>query len=196
MDKEKLAKLLRRLQAGHDLDDFDQIVEITTDYVFRYASYLARNNHAAEDLTQKVFIVFWRNYAKIREPEKLASWLRGTLQNIWRSPRARRREIPFTVVFGDKEPAGGTEENDLIELLDESESLDRLRQDIQSALAGLCPRQRKSVDLRFRQGLTYPEMQARLGVKASTLYSYVSKALLKFRGEGVLKKWRAPANEQ
>ena len=108
-------------------------------------------------------------------PEEEEAWLfgiaRNRLSDFWRTGAIRRRALErlrWTV------PAGSAQEDDELARVAE---LDGLRDVVADALARLPERRRRAVGMRVVDGLTYPEIAARLGCSEQAARAQVSRGL-------------------
>lgn len=61
--------------------------------IYAYFRRLGVDVATAEDLTQETFIIAWQNYARLRAPEKLRSWLYGIAYRCNGMPGRRQKHI-------------------------------------------------------------------------------------------------------
>ena len=140
--------------------------------VFGLAARVSCDRHAAEDITQEVFIKVW-NEPEGFDPARgsMRTWLAmlahsGAVTWVRRSEAERRRErrgaesAPVT--------SGGVEE--AVESVIVSE---RAR----VALAALPAEQRRTIELAYLKGLTYREVAERLGIPEGTAKSRIRLGL-------------------
>src|SRR5436190_20966445 len=70
--------------------DFEKLVELHYQSLYRFAFSLTRSESEASDLTQQSFYIFAKSGGQIRDKSKVKSWLFTTLH---REYLARRRRI-------------------------------------------------------------------------------------------------------
>ena len=138
--------------------------------VFRTAFGILRDQDAAEDVTQQVFVELPQSLARFDERRPLAPWLYRLAVNISLDVSRRRRQHPASLdsALDVPSPDPGPE--------DVAEGRER-REAIQQAIASLDPRQRAAVVLRYYQGLSEAEMAIALGCRRGTVKSRLHYAL-------------------
>jgi len=61
--------------------DFEQTVRAYSADLYRYARWLCRDRHMAEDLVQEAFVRAWKSWAELRDPARVKAWLFTILRN-------------------------------------------------------------------------------------------------------------------
>jgi RNA polymerase sigma-70 factor (sigma-E family) len=130
----------------------------------RTAYLLAGSWDEAQDLVQATFVKLYVHWTRIRV-ETVDAYARRVLVNEFLAGRRRSRETPVSAIID--RPAI------------EPSTVDRLVLD--EALAGLPPRQRAAVVLRYWEDLSVAETAELLGVSTGTVKSSVSRALTALR---------------
>jgi RNA polymerase sigma-70 factor (sigma-E family) len=150
-------------------EDFEAYVRARTPALLRSAYLLSGDQHRAEDLVQDALISTHRAWRRISDPDAYARKIMYHLHISWWRRRGKGREV----VTGEvPEPAWGaaTEDNGLADRV----TLDR-------ALAGLPPRQRAVIVLRYYEDLTAAQAAEVLGVTLGTIKSQTARALSRLR---------------
>ncbi|MET9002329.1 SigE family RNA polymerase sigma factor [Amycolatopsis sp. NPDC004169] len=128
----------------------------------RVAFALCGDWHAAEDLVQAMFVQLYRRWRRVR-PGTVDAYARRILLNLFLAGRrVSGREYVTSSVPERASPPGR----------DSS-----LRLDVERALAGLTPRQRAMVVLRFLEDLPVSEVAALLGVAEGTVKSQTARGV-------------------
>lgn len=152
-----------------ELVQFETFVAHRLPALYRYARTLTGSRHDAEDLVQEALTrtgVAWRRVRRKEDPE---GYVRMTMiriiANRWRRPY---REFP--VSDGPDRPQVDTD-------------LERVAEDsaFHAALAGLPPRMRAVLVLRYVDQLTDAEIAGLIGCSVGTVRSQASRALSKLR---------------
>lgn len=158
------ADLVRRCLAG-DRVAWTTILARYADLAYALLRRAGLDDASADDAFQEVAVQLWKNLKRLRDVERLASWIGTTTRRVaWRSKgRARTRT-------GHEEAAARpdvTVEPAPDELLGSVEEEQALRE----ALAGLGQRCRELLSLLYFQSsdLTYDEIARRLGVPRGSL---------------------------
>jgi RNA polymerase sigma-70 factor (sigma-E family) len=159
---------------------FERFVAERGRSLLRLAYVLTGDPHLAEDLTQTALADayrHWRKVAAAREPE---AYVRKILVNAhlsWcrrRSSTERPTGATARVVGGSPDPA------------DEVASRDRMR----TLLAGLAPRARTVLVLRYYADLDDAAIAASMGVTESAVRATASRALAALRGHDLVGEGR------
>jgi RNA polymerase sigma factor (sigma-70 family) len=153
--------------------DFEALYRAARDDVFAYVATLLRDHSAAEDVTALAFERAYRKqrtYKARRGSER--AWLFGIARNAALDElRRRKRAAALTAEPADLDAA--TPE-------DAAEAALR-RAAVRVALAGLGPRERELVALKFHAGLDNAEIAAVIGVSVSNAGTQLHRAMTKLR---------------
>lgn len=148
---------------------FDALYRANADDLFAYAMTLLRDRDAAEDVTMAAFERAFRHrrsFDRRRGSER--GWLFGIARNAALDElRRRKRSTPVA-----DEPA---------DTADPSESDPLVRAAVRSALAGLDPRERELVALKFVAGLSHAEIAEVLGTSVSNAATRLHRVIVKLR---------------
>lgn len=107
--------------------DFTVLVKAYADDLYRYARWLCRDSHQAEDLVQETFLRSWRGFSGLRSAGSAKAWLITTLRREYF--RGRRPEVEVSLDDPDQISSEGDWAHDVPRLdnaLDAARSLDRL----------------------------------------------------------------------
>jgi RNA polymerase sigma-70 factor (ECF subfamily) len=152
--------------------DFEGLYRATRDDVFAYVATLLHDRGAAEDVTALAFERAFRKSGKFdsrRGSER--AWLFGIARNA-ALDELRKRKRSAALAAEPEDAAPGPDEE-----------MDRAlrRAAVRTALAGLPPRDRELIALKFHAGLDNAEIAAVLGVSASNAGTRLHRALTKLR---------------
>jgi RNA polymerase sigma factor (sigma-70 family) len=175
MDEPDDIELLGRFVEQHSEADFAVLVRRQIDLVYSAALRQTRNPHAAEEVTQAVFVVLARKAGSLLRLGTLTGWLyqatRLTAANYLRteSRRARRDQEAYMQSLIN-EPAESSEEawTQTAPLLD-------------SAMGELSPADRDAVLLRYFQNKSLRDVGLALGVNEDAARMRLNRALEKLR---------------
>ena len=151
---------------------FDALYRSSADAVYAYAASLLRDRSAAEEVTAAAFERAFRKQRSF-DPRRgtQRAWLFGIARNAALDElRRRKRRDELTA-----EPAGDEPAPD-----GEAEAAER-RATVRAALAGLDPRERELIALKFHAGLDNAEIADVLGVSPSNAGTRVHRALTRLR---------------
>lgn len=174
-------ELVQRAQAG-DEDAFGTLVRNHYEPVFRLVNSMIRDEHAARDVCQEIWLSVWKNLAAFRGESKFSTWVhpiatRRAIDHLRSRKRWFSRFIPF---LSDTEGAdeGGT--RDTVAAAREAVAESDPRQDLEKqernarferAINLLPPKHRAVLALREVQGLSYDEIAQNLGIARGTVMS-------------------------
>jgi len=152
--------------------DFDALYRAARDDVYAYVVTLLRSRSAAEDVTAQAFERAFRK-AKSYDPGKGGprAWLFGIARNAALDELRRGKRVATLVA----EPV------DAAAAPDEAAERALERAAVRDALAGLPPRDRELIGLKFHAGLDNAEIAAVLGVSVSNAGTQLHRAMTKLR---------------
>lgn len=166
-------QLLRRFADEHSEAAFTELVQRHLPLV--RATALRRvggDAHAADDVTQQVFVALARKAAALRGHATLAGWLytathHATADWVRREQRRKQRETVASSMHSQESPA------------DNSAEAERLRPLLDDALVALRPDEREAIVLRFFSGRTFSEIGSTLALSEEAARKRVDRALEK-----------------
>lgn len=169
------AQLLRRYVENRSEEAFAGLVERYLGLVYHSAArQLGGDTHAAQDVTQTVFLLLAEKARTLAGHPNLAAWLHATthfkVTAVLRSERRRRMREEAVHTMG--------------EILNEScldADWERIRPVLDEALLKLSERDREAVLLRFFQGRSFAEIGVRLSLAEKSAHKRVERALDKLR---------------
>ena len=156
-------------------DRFDEFVRARWTATARLAYAIALDHGRAEDLTQEAFAKLWFRWSRVRDGNPEA-YLRRILLTTYLSGRRRR--------WTGERPTDALPEQIVANGTDRVDDRDWLR----AALAGLSPRQRAVVFLRYAEDLPEREVAELLGCTTGSVKQHASRGLAALR--------RLPSDDQ
>jgi RNA polymerase sigma factor (sigma-70 family) len=150
--------------------DLEALYRESRDDVYAYALTMLRDAAAAEDVTAQSFERALRR-RRLFSPRRGTprAWLFGIARNAALDELRRRgRHAELTVDPPDR--AG-----------DDAAELTVLRLDVRRAVAGLAPREREVVALRFHADLSHAEVARVLGISESNAQTLLHRTIQKLR---------------
>jgi RNA polymerase sigma-70 factor (sigma-E family) len=147
--------------ASVDLD-FSEYFAARVQRFRRVAFALCGDWHSAEDLVQAMFVQLYRRWRRVR-PGTVDAYARRILLNAFLAGRRTAGRERVTSAPPDRATPAGHDSHD--------------RVDLERALAGLTPRQRAMVVLRFLEDLPVAEVAALLGVAEGTVKSQTARGI-------------------
>ncbi|MBL9089443.1 MAG: sigma-70 family RNA polymerase sigma factor [Planctomycetia bacterium] len=158
------ADLVRRCLEG-DRVAWTSILSRYADLAYALLRRAGLDDATAEDAFQEVALLLWKNLKKLRDVERLASWIGTTTRRVaWRlRKRGRTREGHETAAARDDDAPGAAP--------DEAAARVEEEQSLREALSALGERCRELLSLLYFQpvDLTYDEIAHRLGVPRGSL---------------------------
>ena len=170
MRKEPTDSELVAALKGGDRAAFEELFQRNQRRVYSVAlNFFGGRCHAAEDVTQQVFLKLFRNAGKFRGDAKVSTWLYRITINLCIDEQKRRKRFSF---FGDLFGSGESlpdppRENSLgsFELEDE----------VRRAVGELKPVFRLAIVLKHVEGMSYREMAEVLECSEGTVASRLSR---------------------
>jgi RNA polymerase sigma-70 factor (ECF subfamily) len=83
VEKESLAPLAERTRDG-DAAAFRQLIDATSERLYRLALHLMRDGDEAEDVVQETYIRAWQRRGDLRDPHAVVPWLSRIARNAAR----------------------------------------------------------------------------------------------------------------
>jgi RNA polymerase sigma factor (sigma-70 family) len=164
--------LLRQYAENNSDEAFAALVTRHINLVYSVALRQVGNPHAAEEITQAVFIILAQKVASLRHDRALSSWLfqvtRLTTNNFIRSETRRHRREEEAYMQNILNEAGTEVWLKIAPLLDD-------------AVAGLRGKDRQAIVLRFYEGRNLREVGLALGASEAAAEKRVNRALEKLR---------------
>ena len=153
------------VRAGWE-DQFVEYFRVRAQPLRRLAYSLCGDWHTAEDLVQLTFVRLYRRWPSVRD-ESVDAYARQVLVNVFLTHRRTRR---WESLMADppERAVGGADPTDGLA--------------VRRALAGLAPRQRATVVLRYLEDLPVAEVAALLGISEGTVKSQTARAIQSMRG--------------
>lgn len=163
--------LFRRAKEG-DEDAFGEVVKAHYEYVFRLVCSVIRDEDAARDVCQEVWITVWKNLSKFRGDSKFTTWLhpiavRRAIDHLRKRRKWYDRFLPFLAEDGGETSEVPATDSNPRRDLERTESNDRFER----ALASLPLKHRTVLALREIQGLSYEEIATAVKCRPGTVMS-------------------------
>ena len=177
--------LLARLRGG-DHATFDEIFRQWYEPVVRSANRVVHDPGVAEELSQDVFLEFWRRREALALDSSIAGYLmqavRNRALNHLRHLAVQKRSVVYVEALS--EPA---------EHADVAVQGREVEMAIAAAIAELPPRTREVFVMSRERGLRYSEIADELGISVKAVEANMSRALRMLREQ--LAPFLAPSND-
>lgn len=171
------------LTSSQELDDFDSVVRLYWQRVFRFALASLRDRHSAESLAQDCFFRAYRARASFRGEASVSTWLMQIAVNLVRDhvrdrrlqfwKRARQTAVDVTAAASWIADAGASPEA--------AASMKERVQAVWDATENLSERQRTVFLLRFVEDMDLLEIAAATGMKEGTVKIHLFRAVQAIR---------------
>jgi RNA polymerase sigma-70 factor (ECF subfamily) len=158
--------------AGGDEAAFARLVAEHQPAMARVAYVICGDADVARDATQNAWSIAWRRLRTVRQPDRLRSWLVAIAANEARQALRRRRRQPVVDISAALGTDAGGDPGETIAVVD-----------LQQALVGLTPDERRLLALRFVAGLDSAEIGRHLGMSASGVRSRLARLVERLRSE-------------
>ena len=162
--------LLRQYAENNSDEAFAALVTRHINLVYSVALRSVGNPHAAEEITQAVFIILAKKAAGLRHEKALSSWLfqttRLTANNFVRSEVRRHLREQEAYMQSVSNESG-------------SDIWSRIAPSLDTAVAGLREKDRQAIVLRFYEGRNLREVGLALGTSEAAAEKRLSRALEK-----------------
>lgn len=165
---------VERLKMG-DLSAFDALFHKYSEMLYAFALSITRNQYAAEDITQLVFMKVWEKRAQIKEHLSFKSFLFSVAYHetisLLRKEKSEKRRINEYLHFS-------------ISQTNETEQSVEFKniQDIANQVIDQMPEKRKSIFRLSRdQGYTNKEISEKLNISIKTVENQMTSALSSLR---------------
>jgi len=148
---------------------FQQVLREHRDRVFSHALYSLRDRDDAEDVTQEVFLRYWRTDPDVPD-DRIGAWLTRVVHNLCIDHTRRRKTI--RAYFGRPDP-------DAMERLVASapdHQSDSLSSEVMAAMEALSPETRSIVLMHYEQGLKLREIADLLDANVNSLKVRIHRA--------------------
>lgn len=162
-----------------DEESLEDLIKRYIKPIYSFAYRYIGNAHDAEDITQEVFLKFWRNLKKFDRGKNFKTWIFAIAKNSCIDFLKKKKTISFSVFENEKG------ENGLIDVLIDPHPLpqellekDDIAQVLTSAMDNLSPKYRMVLFLRYNDHFTFREIAESLDEPLNTVKSKHRRALI------------------
>ena len=189
------SRLLQQFIATRDGDSFEQLVHHHIDLVYAAARRQMHDAHAAEDVTQAVFIVLSRKADRLIASGRPNVMLSGWLYQVVRLASVRALRDQARRRRKDEAAAKAVLESQAARPESQSQ-LDEMLPHVDEALARLRPHDREAVLMRFYRRQSFAEVAGALGISEEAARKRVERALDRMRSILRRRPMPLPARRQ
>ena len=156
--------------------DLEAWLDAAMPRIYGLAYALTGNQHAAEDLSQEALATVVRKWRTVQRAESSTAYARQIVVNTFLSHKRKRwaKEVVSDAAVTELAPQTRDHADAVV-----------TRDALVEALAGLPPRQRTAVTLRFYEDLPDAAIAALMGCSVSTVRSSIHHALATLRARAV-----------
>jgi RNA polymerase sigma-70 factor, ECF subfamily len=151
--------------------DFEKLVELHYQSLYRFAFSLSRNENDAADLTQQTFYILAKSGSQVRDPGKVKSWLFTTLHREYLGRRRKMVRFP-QMDFEQAEP-------ELPAIAPTIESADAPA--VLKALGQVDTNFQAAVALFYLEDYSYPEIADILEIPLGTVKSRIARGIMQLQ---------------
>jgi RNA polymerase sigma-70 factor (ECF subfamily) len=176
LSPESERELLQRAQAGNE-EAFGTLMRHHYEPTFRLVQSMIRDEHAARDVCQEIWLTVWNKLKDFRGEAKFSTWVypiatRRAIDHLRSRQRFTKRFLPF-LTGDDNEESGGVRTPEAVAESDPRAELEKVERNarFERALNSLPPKHRGVLALREIQGLSYDEIAENLGIARGTVMS-------------------------
>jgi RNA polymerase sigma-70 factor (sigma-E family) len=155
---------------AQDEAEFTDLVTAVSPRLLRTAYAVCGDRHLAEDAVQSALASAYRSWRLVKGADSREAYLRKMVVNELLGRRRRKSWALASPRASAHEPSHVSHEADVVE-----------RDRVWSAVAGLPPRQRAVVGLRFYEGMSEAEIAEALGIRPGTVKSQAAAAMAHLR---------------
>jgi RNA polymerase sigma-70 factor (ECF subfamily) len=161
-----------RLAAHQHREAFELLLGRFKDRVFRLACGLLRDETAAEDMTQDIFIRVWKALPGYQGAASISTWLYTIARNACLTELKRRAARPTVSLHAPEIEALG----DCLPALQTTDAEGGVEMDVQALLASLPGKYRQVITLFYLEQRSYEEVGAMLGLPLGTVKTFLFRA--------------------
>jgi RNA polymerase sigma-70 factor (family 1) len=161
--------ILHRLKA-FDLDAFDHLYTHSRERLFVYALSFLKDEEAARDLVQELFVEFWEKKIFLNVEENITAYLVRSVRNRCLTFLKTAHRHGFILKQLEHLETGQTAWNDTLEIQE-------LGQKIESAIGKLPLMPARVFRMHYIDKLSYAEIAEQLGISPNTISNHMTKAL-------------------
>ena len=147
--------------------DYEQIVDLHHENLFRFAYSLTGNPDDAAELTQETYVRLLTNGQQLRDRNKVKTWLFTTLYRIFLGWKRHEKRYPHVEIVSAEDELPPL----AVELADKLDS-----ETVMECVLELEEHFRAPLMLYYLQCLTYREVAEVLGIPVGTVMSRLSRA--------------------
>jgi RNA polymerase sigma-70 factor (ECF subfamily) len=174
-------QLVGRYLAGEEAA-FEVIVDRYLKPLYNFAFQMVGDAHAAEDITQEVFVKVWKHISSFDHSKKFSTWIYAIAKNAAYDYLKKKKSIPFSAfenedgnnVLDSLEDESILHSHTLLQKMDDAKSA-------QEFLDSLSPQLKTIFLLLHKEGFSLVEVADIMGTPTNTIKSKYRRALMSLR---------------
>lgn len=165
-----------------DHDAFEQLFHKFENAIYRFACYLTKDNHLAEEVYQETWVRVARSFSQKKRVTNFKSWLFTIASNVYKD-ELRRARLRRTFLLDEKtrEDDHSEETIDRLYRSDKDEVNFEINEAVATAVSALTPKQRTVFSLCIIEGFKILETAKMLDIAEGTVKSILHRAVVKLR---------------
>jgi RNA polymerase sigma-70 factor (ECF subfamily) len=169
---------------------FERLMRMFQGEIFRMVYHRIRSPWDAEDVTQDVFLLAYKNLPSLKEADRFRCWIFRIAINRARDHNRRKRLLALFEPLADHEsekelPDRNTDDRQCMDAIDR----ETFWREVGSFLKKLSRMEREVFTLRFVDHLNIREISEVLGSGESAIKTHLYRALAKFRKNPSMTRW-------
>jgi len=169
---------------------FERLMRMFHGEIFRMVYHRIRSPWDAEDLTQEIFLLAYKNLASLKEADRFRCWIFRIAVNKAQDHNRRKRFLRLFEPLTDHEKQRELPDEDPNDR-SSMDAIDResFWREVGSYLGTLPRKEREVFTLRFVDHLNIREISEVLGTGESAVKTHLYRALAKFRKNPSMSRW-------
>lgn len=161
----------KRVRSG-DIKAFEEVYKSLYQPLYEYAYSFTKAKESAEDAVQEVFRRVWEVRIKFPDTDDIRPYLFASVRNrVYKEWKHERIVEQSATLFNDDIPGLGESSDDPESGLNNSD----IRAALEDIIASIPDNRREIILLRWRLGLSYPEIAQTLGISVEAAQAQVSR---------------------
>jgi RNA polymerase sigma-70 factor, ECF subfamily len=184
-----VASLVTKAKAGERWA-FERLMRMYHGEIFRMVYHRIRSPWDAEDVTQDIFLLAYKNLASLKEADRFRCWIFRIAVNRARDYNRRKRFLALFEPLAEHEkerelPDRDSNDHPSMDAIDR----ETFWREVGSYLERLSRKEREVFTLRFVDHLNIREISEVLGTGESAIKTHLYRALAKFRKNPSMSRW-------
>ena len=156
--------------------EFEQIFRSNYRPLFYIGYQMSENRALTKDVIQNLFLDFWEKRERLEEVQNWNAYLRKSMHRkmIEALKKEKRRSTSASLDKASIQPSYEA-------LLIKGQSEQKKKQQLENAIRNLPAAQKRALDLKYKEGLSYDEIAELTGKTKQTIYNQIFAAIQKLK---------------